>query len=178
MRLFHFSDEADIEVFVPRPVRTPSERGPGREWLNGPLVWAIEAQRQAMYLFPRECPRILAWATPRTSPADQARWFGGGPAKTLAYVEYDWLDRVRAGALYRYEFDLGGFESLEDAGMWVSRRTERPVGCEKIDDLVAALRSQAVELRVVESLSPLRGLWDTSLHVSGVRLRNAKGWSR
>ena len=44
MRLFHFSDDPDISEFVPRPVLIPSQRPAGREWLNGPLVWAIEEE--------------------------------------------------------------------------------------------------------------------------------------
>jgi hypothetical protein len=39
MRLFHFSDDPSINLFTPRPVRVPSSRRPGMEWLNGPLVW-------------------------------------------------------------------------------------------------------------------------------------------
>jgi NADPH:quinone reductase-like Zn-dependent oxidoreductase len=42
MRLFHFSDDAGIECFVPRPVAVPSQRAAGMDWLNGPLVWAID----------------------------------------------------------------------------------------------------------------------------------------
>ncbi|HMG50328.1 MAG TPA: hypothetical protein VK597_07005, partial [Inquilinus sp.] len=61
MRLFHFSDDPAIERFEPRPVRVPSARPAGREWLNGPLVWAIDDAHQMLYLFPRDCPRILAW---------------------------------------------------------------------------------------------------------------------
>ena len=26
------------------------------------------------------------------------------------------------------------------------------------------------------ALTPLRGMWETTLHVSGIRLRNARGW--
>ncbi|MGO7421998.1 DUF6886 family protein, partial [Rhizobium ruizarguesonis] len=35
---------------------------------------------------------------------------------------------------------------------------------------------RGVELRVVDTLTPLKGLWGTSLHVSGIRLRNAGDW--
>jgi hypothetical protein len=28
----------------------------------------------------------------------------------------------------------------------------------------------------MESLAPLRDVWSTSLHASGIRLRNAQGW--
>ena len=45
-----------------------------------------------------------------------------------------------------------------------------------IGDLPAALRADNVDLRVLESLTPLRDVWSTSLHASGVRLRNAQGW--
>ncbi len=37
-------------------------------------------------------------------------------------------------------------------------------------------RAVRVELRVMESLTPLRGVWETSLHASGIRLRHAQGW--
>ena len=66
MRLFHFSEDPSIEEFVPRPVRVPSARPPGQDWLNGPLVWAVSEDRQATYLFPRDCPRILLWPTEHT----------------------------------------------------------------------------------------------------------------
>ncbi|WP_374575225.1 DUF6886 family protein [Phenylobacterium sp.] len=177
MRLFHFSDDPAIETFEPRPVRVPSPRPPGRDWLNGPLVWAIEDARQAMYLFPRECPRILLWPTEATTAQDRERWFGASGARTLAYVEYAWLEALRAGVIHRYEFARGGFEDLDDAGMWVSRRAERPAAMETIDDMIGALQGQGVELRLVDSLTPLRGAWDTSLHVSGIRLRNAREWA-
>jgi hypothetical protein len=39
------------------------------------------------------------------------------------------------------------------------------------------MASAGVELRVMERLTPLRHVWSTSLHASGVRLRNAAGWN-
>lgn len=177
MRLFHFSDDPDIRRFVPRPVAVPSERGPGREWLNGPLVWAISEERQAMYLFPRDCPRILLWPTPQTSPEDLAAWFGGRDRPTLAHIEWRWFERVRAGRLYRYELPADAFESLDDAGMWVSREAVTPVAMEVIDDLPAALAALDVELRIMPTLAPLKDVWSTTLHASGIRLRNATGWA-
>ncbi len=178
MELYHFSDDAEISVFEPRPVRVPSERGPGRDWLNGPLVWAIEAGRQAMYLFPRDCPRILLWARPETTAADRERWFGDSPARIIAYAEWAWFERLKTATLFRYALPPDSFESLSDAGMWVSRRAVRPTAVDTLADLPAALRAQGVELRLTERLTHLRGLWDTSLHASGIRLRNAQDWSR
>jgi hypothetical protein len=43
---------------------------------------------------------------------------------------------------------------------------------QKITDLGAALDEANLELRVVPSLEPLKVLWSTTLHVSGIRLRN------
>lgn len=174
MRLFHFSEDTSITRFEPRPVRTPSARPPGREWLNGPLVWAIDEPHQAMYLFPRACPRILLWPLPTTSPHDRAAWLG--EAGQAAYVEERWLEALNTARIYRYELPVESFEDLGDAGMWVSRAAVTPLAVNEIADLPAALAAGGVDLRVVESLTPLRGVWDTTLHASGIRLRNAVGW--
>lgn len=167
-RLFHFSEEPGIAVFEPR---APAHR-PGIE----PHVWAIDDWHAPMYYFPRECPRILLWALPTTTAADRERWFGASEAEMLAHVEYGWLERIRTTQLYRYEMPTGPFEDTGDAGMFVSRATVRPVRVQPVGDLFEALRLAGVELRVMESLVPLRGVWDATLHASGIRLRNAAGW--
>lgn len=175
IRLFHFSDDPTIERFEPRV--SQALRPPGREWLNEPLVWAIEESHQHMYLFPRDCPRILVWPVAGTSPDDHQRWFGRSSARVIAHIEWAWLERVRSGALYRYEFAPDGFESLDDAGMWVSRGPVVPRERVELRDLLGELATAGVELRLMDSLAPLAGLWDeTTMHVSGIRLRNAKGW--
>lgn len=175
-RLFHFSDDPTIVLFTPRPVRVPSQRATGREWLNGPLVWAIEERRQAMYLFPRDCPRIVLRQTPHTTLEDRERWFGGRDCSVIAHIEWAWFDRLKAASIHRYELPAEPFQDLDDAGMWVARAPVAPLAMQTLSDLPAALRDQGVELRIMESLAPLRGVWDTSLHASGVRLRNARGW--
>ena len=176
MRLFHFSDDPEIERFEPRPVRVPSERPAGREWLNGPLVWAIDEWHAPMYLFPRDCPRVLIWPTAATTPADLALWWGGRDCRMVAHVEWGWFEALLRGRLYRYELPAKVFESLDDAGMWVARETIAPIGLEVIDDLPKALQAHGVELRVMNDLLPLKGVWSSSLHGSGIRLRNARGW--
>ncbi len=176
MRLFHFSDDPGIDRFVPRPVKTPSARPPGRDWLNGPLVWAIDAWSQPLYLFPRDCPRILLWEKSTTTPEDRARWFGSSSARMIAHIEEAWLDRLACQTLYRYDLPPETFEDLADAGMWVSRQVVMPVAVETLTDLPDLLAAHGVELRVMESLAPLRGVWSSSLHASGVRLRNAQAW--
>jgi hypothetical protein len=176
MRLFHFSDDPAISRFEPRPVLVPSPRPPGREWLNGPLVWAIDEMHQAMYLFPRECPRILLWPTDATSEEDRAHFWGDSDAQTIAYIETAWLGRLKSAELHRYQLPGESFEDLGDAGMWVSRAPVTPQGVTRLDNLLTALEACDVELRPVESLRSLKNVWSTSLHASGIRLRNAKDW--
>lgn len=176
MRLFHYSEDPSIACFVPRPVLTPAERPPGREWLNGPLVWGIDEWHQPMYLFPRDCPRILIWPTAHTTEHDRREIWGTTAHRMVAYVERRWLPKLQETSLYRYELPPGRFQSLDDAGMWVSKHEVTPSAKERLDDLPGALRSEDVEVRVLDNLVALRGLWSTSLHVSGIRLRNAIGW--
>lgn len=175
--LFHFSEDPSIEVFEPRPVRIPAERPPGQDWLNGPLVWAIDAWHAPMYFFPRDCPRILLWKRPGATDADLDRWWRGDRERRMqAHIEAAWLDRLRTTRVYRYGFAPAPFERLLDAGMCVAREAVRPLAVEPIGDLEAALAAANVELRVMDDLLPLKGVWESTLHASGVRLRNAAGW--
>ncbi len=102
MRIFHFSEDPGIALFGPRPVRVPVAWAGGQDWLNGPLVWAIDEAHDILYLFPRECPRILVWPTPRTSPEDRVRWFGDNGRRAIAFIEERWAARLRAAVVHRY----------------------------------------------------------------------------
>ena len=176
--LFHFSEDPAIACFEPRPVRVPAERGPGRGWLNGPLVWAIDDWHQPMYFFPRDCPRILLWRKPATTEQDLARWWrGGAERRMLAHIEEAWLERMNTTPVYRYFFEAGPFEDIGEVGMWVSRMAVEPIAVEPVGDLLSSLQAANVELRVMPDLLPLRGVWDSTLHASGIRLRNAAGWN-
>jgi hypothetical protein len=172
MRLYHFSEEPDIRVFEPRP---PPQ---GWQTLQEPVVWAVDEVHAPAYLFPRDCPRIICWLLPTTTDADRERWWGGRDARFIAHVEWAWLDAMRSTTLYRYEMPPAAFRpTRNDPWMWVSRETVRPLAAEPVGDLFEALRGAGVELRLMPSLLPLRGLWDTTLHTSGIRLRNARGWT-
>lgn len=168
-RLFHFSEDAAIRVFVPR---TPDHRPD-----VPPMVWTVDQERAWTYLFPRECPRVLLWPTPETTAADLDRWFGGRADARIACIEWAWLESMRTTPLYRYEMDPRGFRPLEaDPWMWVSSAAETPRSVEPVGDMVAALASESVELRLMPSLALLYGAWEHSFHFSGIRLRNSIGW--
>jgi hypothetical protein len=170
VRLFHFSDDPNITHFEPR---TPPHR-PGVE----PLVWAVDEANQATYLFPRECPRILLWPTPETTAEDRAAWWGDRPDTPLiAHVEWDWYERLRTQTLYRYELPPETFQPLkDDTWMWVSRTAVEPLAMEPIPDIMTAMADAGVELRLMRSLAPLWGAWESTVHFSGIRLRNSKTW--
>lgn len=172
--LYHFSEDPGIRVFVPRA--TIAKRPPGREWLNGPLVWAIDEWHAPCYLFPRECPRILWWPLPDTMAEDLAEHWAGRTCRMIANVEWGWLDRMRTTTLYRYTLPAQGFHSLEDHGVHANHDHVAPLEVEPIPDILASLAAADVELRFVPSLLHLRHMWDTTLHVSGMRLRNARDW--
>jgi hypothetical protein len=129
-----------------------------------------------MYLFPRDCPRILLRRTATTTPEDAAQWFGESSADMVAYVEDLWLDQIAAATLFRYDLPDAWFEDLADAGMWVSRSSVIPTQVERLVDLPRELELARVELRPIASLTVLRDAWSSSLHASGIRLRNAAGW--
>jgi hypothetical protein len=178
-RLFHFSKDPSIQVFAPRPVQVPSERGVGLEWLNGPLVWAVTEERQACYCFPRDCPRVMLWLTVETSPKDRELWWGSRTPNTtmIAHIEWNWFEEVSTSPLFRYELPTESFETVGEDWVAVSREPVVPTDMTVIAHIPTELRRLGVELRVMESLVPLRGVWDTTLHASGFRLRNARNWT-
>jgi len=94
----------------------------------------------------------------------------------IAFIEDAQAPTLANASLYRYELPTAQFRSLDDAGMWVSEAEITPTALELIKDLPRALAAAEVELRCLETLNPLRDLWETSLHVSGIRLRNAADW--
>ncbi len=100
--LFHFSEVGTIDRFEPRPVALPSDSRPGMDWLNGPLVWAIDGWHQPLYLFPRECPRVLAWRTDVTDGDARKRHWPDARLRMIAWIEAGWMTRIAAATIWRY----------------------------------------------------------------------------
>ncbi len=167
MRLFHFSDDNSIDVFMPRVVQ-------GLQGIDAPQVWAIDDWHQAMYLFPHDCPRIFVWPVETTTPEYLTAYQKMTSSRMVAHIELGWLERLSRIIVYRYEFSPEAFEPLGNSGMWMSSRPTMPVNVERIDNIEKALTDAGVELRVLPSLKTLEPLWETSLHVSGIGLAHAK----
>jgi hypothetical protein len=170
MLLYHFSEDPNIEVFVPRaPIARPEVE---------PLVWAIDEWHAPMYFMPRDCPRACFWPGLATTAADRERWFTGIDARMVIAVESTWLDPIRKTALYRYTLPHTSFVPNDlTAGHHVSRKRVVPVKVEPIGDLLTALSQSPIELRITPSLIDLwRQIIKSSLEYSGIRLRNARGY--
>lgn len=178
MRLFHFSEKGNIDQFIPRSVLQPTPRTHGSEWLNEPLVWAVAEERQYLYLFPRDCPRIVLWPTAATTSEDRKKWFDGVPDDTvaIAYIEDKWLASFERTAVFRYEMPADTFLDIKDAGMHVSRSVVVPTSVTRISNLRVALCESRTQLKVVPSLARFKPAWESTLHVSGIRLQNASSW--
>jgi hypothetical protein len=161
--LWHFSEDPEIERFVPHvPATNPTQP---------PAVWAIDADHAPLYWFPRDCPRVAFW-TADGSPADA---LGPTTARRVHAIELGWLDRVRDCALYAYRFDVGAFEPWAEAeDQWWASEAVEPAAVEPAGDLLALHAAAGIELRLVPSLLPLVDpVVASGYQFSMVRMRNA-----
>ena len=166
MALYHFSEEATIARFVPRPPLARPE--------VEPLVWAIDDWHAPVYFLPRDCPRVCFWPLPTTTAEDHARYFATVSGRMVIAIESGWLERLRTTRLYRYLMPEATFVDIHDHGVHVSHAAVVPLQVEPVGDLLAALAGAAVEVRIMPSLVPLgRAISQTTLHFSLIRMRNA-----
>ena len=162
--LFHVSEEGGIQLFEPRWSEIAKQNA----------VWAIDAERLRNYLLPRECPRVTYYAGPQTVRADVKRFLG--KSKAVVAIESAWFEPVRSCRLYCYYFPADTFVSIDEcAGYYVSNVPVVPARVEVFDDLIVEILNRGVELRIVESLWPLRDeVVASTLQFSMIRMRNAQ----
>lgn len=168
--LLHFSDRSDIEIFHPRVA--PTSREPD------PYVWAVDEFHSPSYLFPRQCPRAMAWRTSESAESDVRALLGPG-ADRVHVIEYGWLTAMQTAELYAYRLPRAQFRPLspDETHAYVASVSVTPLGpAERVGDLLALHRAAGIQLRLVERLWPW---WDavaaSSLGFGGIRLRNAIG---
>lgn len=168
--LYHFSEDGSITEFRPRaPLAHPE---------NAPLVWAIDEHHSPLYYLPRDCPRVAFWPITSTSTSDAEQWMTDPAARMVICVEAAWLERIQTCQLWRYQFSPDGFVDCHDHGVHTSDQAVRPLGCHKVPDLLAAITTSDVELRICRSLVPVAvAIQRSTLHFSLIRMRNAAGWS-
>ena len=170
MRLFHVSEEMDIEVFYPRlPTRDDLDPTVG-------LVWAIDEKCLPNFLTPRDCPRVAYHVGEKTTAADREQFFTSKAGCHTVVIESGWFKRMGETTLYLYEFDPAGF-TLQDnvAGYYVATTAQKPIAKYQVSDLFAALFEQGVELRVVDTLWDIAdAVQKSTLNWSLCRMANAQ----
>ena len=104
LRLFHVSEELDIQVFHPRfPKRNDLYPTIG-------LVWAIDEEHFPNFLVPRDCPRVTYHVSPQTNSEDINRFFSSYGAYHAVVLENGWYHSIINTVLYLYEFEPNDFE--------------------------------------------------------------------
>lgn len=170
MRLFHISEEENIDIFIPRiPLRNDMDKNVG-------LVWAVDEKRLPNFLLPRDCPRVCYHIGEHTSQQDKIEFFTSGSSAHTVVVEHRWVEQILNTTLYRYEFSIDDFE-LQDsvAGYWVAKTEQRPIAKVKITNLLSELAKYNVELRIVDELFTIAERVKVStLNWSLCRMKNAK----
>ena len=164
--LLHFSEDATITRFEPQP----ASGQPGGE----AFVWAIAPDRAALYLFPRECPRIGYWATPKTSASDRYRFLSQTDAKRVVVVESGWIGKLCDCKLFAYRLPSDLFLPTGMDGYYTSKVPVVPESVRPVGDLLEAVTAEDTELRITPSLWTLHdAIQDSTLHFSMLRMRNA-----
>lgn len=147
MRLFHVSEEPDIEVFNPRiPDRCDMDKTVG-------LVWAVDERRLPNFLTPRNCPRVTYHIGPNTTDEDKSKFFVSPTVSHCVIIENKWFEVMRSTTLYLYEFDTTDFE-LQDsiAGYYVSALSQTPIAKYVVTDLFSELIKRNVEIKITDNL--------------------------
>jgi len=169
MRLFHVSEDPDIQVFKPRiPKRKDLDQNTG-------LVWAIDDEHLFSFLVPRDCPRAAYYLGKGTSENDRKRFFSSSSVTKGMVIENIWFQRILNAKLYLYEFDCQNF-MLQDqiAGYHVSTKTEYPLQRFVLTDLFDELIKRNVEIRITDNLSKVADALKTStLNWSLCKMKNA-----
>lgn len=165
--LWHVSENPNITFFNPRLPPSP------HPLLQSPVVWAVDPQRLAHYLLPRDCPRVCFYALPDSSKPDRHLL---GSSQHVVAIESAWLERAWQTALTLYRFDPSDFECCDqEAGYWVSSQPQQPVETQTYPSALQALAATGVEIRVLPNLWPLqRQVVLSGLAFSCIRMRNAQ----
>ncbi|WP_338157683.1 DUF6886 family protein, partial [Pantoea ananatis] len=79
---------------------------------------------------------------------------------------------------FDYEVMISPLFRWPDLVFHFTRTEVIPTGMKVISNLDAELALRNITLRVMERLTPLKSVWLTTLHASGIRLRNAQDWGK
>jgi len=166
--VLHFSEDPSITVFEPHVAATARQAEP--------YVWAVDFDHSPSYWFPRDCPRILTWASTTTTQADRDRFLGR--SSRVHAIEYRWLQRMESVVLYAYRFSASVFAPFgtPKPHAWVATVPIRPLGPPRpVGSLLGAHAAAGIELRLLAELGPYwHEVIASTVGYSGIRLRNAR----
>ena len=147
MRLFHVSEESDIEIFIPRiPTRSDLNNSVG-------VVWAITESCLPNFLTPRDCRRVTYHIGRKTIKDDIVKYISSNTITHVLVLENIWFERMKNTTLYLYEFDTEDFELQDEiAGYYISKKQQIPIAKYKLENLFFKLFKRNVELRFVDNL--------------------------
>jgi len=168
-QVLHFSEDPTIKRFVPHVAATSA--------LGTPYVWAVDGDRCQDHWFPRQCPRVMAWAVDRTAPGEIERIIGAGCGTRVHAIEYAWLRAVIEVRLYAYRLPAAPFVPMGDPPhAVVAQVAVEPLGPpEPVTDLIELHEEAGIQLRVLDRLWPFwHQVTASTLEYSGIRLRNAR----
>jgi hypothetical protein len=149
MELFHFSEERDIDIFIPR-VKENRTNMP-------PVVWAIDDAHAFTFYFPRDCPRIVYTRNEEVTEKDNEKFFGLTCSDIVITVETHWYERIKNTTLYKYSMPPEHFQLFdESAGYYISTETTKPIHKEAISNLLERLIALKIDVRFTPNLNPLR----------------------
>ena len=114
-RLFHISEEKNIETFKPRVSKAI--------WNFEKYVWAISETYVHNYFLPRDCPRICIRAEDLHFASDDLKITTDKHATSYIFTSHEWQEKIGSTILYQYEFNPAPFEIKDSiAGYYVSAR--------------------------------------------------------
>lgn len=142
MKLFHISENKNIEKFVPRISKAI--------WNHEKYVWAISEDKIQNYLFPRECPRICI---SKNEAKNLSSWISNDESssfKSHIFVCENWKEELEECKLYQYEFDTSNFNSIDIiAGYYVSKNIEVPISSKLIDNCISELKDLNINVKFI-----------------------------
>lgn len=149
MKLFHFSEDNSIDLFIPRVKENRRDMPP--------VVWAIDDMHEFTFYFPRDCPRIIVTKGEGITEQDNHKFFGLTNSKIVITVETHWYERIISTKIYRYSLPIDNFQLFDEtAGYYISTQTVKPIQKEEISNLIERLISLNIEVRFTPNLYPLR----------------------
>ena len=145
MRLFHVSEEENIEKFIPRiPYRKDMDKSKG-------LIWSLTEPALPNWLTPRDCPRVGYRVNEHTSQEDIQKYFSSSSRHCVA-IEHGWHVKMIETTIFMYEFDTKNFYFDNQAGFYVSEQIEIPISITKYENLYEELFKRNVEVRILKNL--------------------------